>query len=340
MLRTYKPITHPIFGLHARLEHLVCLVWCNASDENTCEQLIEDVFDPVYREYAWLKLAIDTIYEKCKLLSAEERAAIREAFNINNRIEELCEGKLAPIPLSSLSKVVEDDMKPLLVRFYNELLDRALVEGDKLDYYNCLINRNKYTTCPCCGLSIIETAESHYVEDNDHYLPKAEYPFAIVNFLNLVPLCSKCNKKCKGVKNPFDKGRISFYPFDGDRANVDFVISISDNEMLDYGDLKAHEVDIMFDDNVDKLDTWDWLFNIKDRYNEQIRSLSKTELRTMANRLYRNKAKKTGLSYEAILNETIVDYNEEIYEDRKFLKVAFLTEIKTKPEWMAVYREP
>lgn len=337
MLRTYRPINNPIFILHTYLELLVCQVWCNASDENTCSDLLDVNFEKIYNAYDWLKTDIDAIYEECKALNDDERADIREAFNINNRISELCEGTFTPIGLDALPDVVKKKMKPLLVRFYDYLIDRAEVPGNKLDYYNQLITTNPFKTCPCCGLSPIESAESHYREDNDHYLPKATYPFATVNFENLVPLCSKCNKKCKSTKNPFKSKRISFYPFDMTHVPIEVSISIIESDQLDYRELRITDIKIDFNNNPNKTSTWDWLFKIKKRYNKETRNFSKTELRTIANRIVRNNKRKNGLTYEEILNDAIEDYELEIFEDRKFLKRPFLQTIKTKPEWMAVY---
>lgn len=186
-------------------------------------------------------------------------------------------------------------------------------------------------------MSPIESAESHYREDNDHYLPKADFPFSSVNFQNLVPLCSKCNKKCKSTKNPFAAGRVSFYPFDTTHTNIEVSINIIDNPDLDYRTLRENDIEISFSNDPNKTSTWDWLFKIKERYNEETRGFSKTELRTLANRLLRNNKRKTGLSYEEIIDDTIDDYEIEIFEDRKFLKRPFLQTIKTKPEWMGVY---
>ena len=229
-------------------------------------------------------------------------------------------------------------MKPLLVKFYDYLIDRAEIPGDKLDYYNKLLTANpSFKTCPCCGLSLIESAESHYREDNDHYLPKADFPFASVNFNNLVPICSKCNKKCKSTKNPFEAGRISYYAFDTTHIPLEVTINIIDDNGIDYGNLTENNIMIDVNGNENMSMTWDWLFKIKERYNKETRDFSKTELRIIANRLYRNNTRKTGLTYEEILDDTIDDYEIEIYEDRKFLKRPFLQSIKNKPEWMAVY---
>ena len=338
MLRTYHPINHPIFTLHSYLEHLVCQVWCNASDASTCSNLPDANFETIYNAYDWLKADVDAIYEKCKLLTGGQRADIREAFNINNRIAELCAGTLVPIELETLPDVVKDDMKPLLIKFYDYLIDRSEVPGDKLDYYNQLRLANpEFKFCPCCGLSPIESAETHYREDNDHYLPKADFPFATVNFKNLVPLCSKCNKKCKSTKNPFEAGRVSFFAFDITHMPIGVSVSINDSTDLDYRTLRIIDIEIDFNSDANKISTWDWLFRIKERYNEETRGFSKTELRTIANRLLRNNKRKSGLTYEEILDDTIEDYEIEMFEDRKFLKRPFLQTIKKKPEWMAVY---
>lgn len=338
MLRTYRPINHPIFTLHNYVEHLVCQVWCNASDASTCENLLDANFEIIYNAYPWLKAGVDAIYEACKTLTKDERADIREAFNINNRISELCNGTLTPIELDDLPDVVEAQMKPLLLRFYDYLIDRAEVPGDKLDYYNALRAANpSLTFCPCCGLSSMEPVESDYREDNDHYLPKAKFPFASVNFQNLIPLCDKCNKKCKSTKNPFEAGRLSYYAFDTTHVPIKISISLVDNVDLDYNALRENDIEIDFSNDPDKNSTWDWLFQIKGRYNKAIREFSKGELRLLAKRFLGNRNNKLGQTYEQILDELIEDYEIDIFEDRKFLKQPFLRAIKEKHEWMAVY---
>lgn len=335
MLRTYKPLdSHTIFIYQTHTQNLICEVWCNANEGQNCQDLLTEDFEIIYLARDWVKTAADEIYEICKGLTDDERAAIREAFFLNNDIESLCEGIAIPTELNTLHPVVKQKMKPLLVRFYNELINPK----DKLDYYNKLIeNSGNYKFCPCCGLTPIESAESHYREDNDHYLPKAEYPFASVNFGNLPPLCSKCNKKCKSTKNPFENGKKSFYPFKPLDNEFEISIGINDSDSTDYLELNEPEVIIGFNNDADKVSTWEWLFGINTRYNEEVRQFSKTELRILANRFRRNEERKQGMSYEEILNDAIEDYTFDKYDDRKFLKAPFLREILNKPEWLETY---
>jgi hypothetical protein len=335
MLRTYKPLaTHRIFNYQNLVEQLVSEVWCNAKAGVTCVSLLSAEFEKIYSSRDWVKKAVDEIYELCKAMTDDDRADIREAFFVNNLIEDLCEALKKPIELDSLPAVVSKGMKEFLIKCYSELISKK----DKLDYYNDLIKKNKsFKFCPCCGLHSIESVESKYREDNDHYLPKAEYPFASVNFSNLPPLCSKCNKKHKSTKNPFENGRRSFYPFKPLPEVFKITVAIKDSITTDYSSLKQNEIDFSFNNEPDKVDTWDWIFNIKSRYNEEIRQFSKTELRMLFNRFRRNQRAKLSIPYDQVVNEIIEDYDIDKYDDRKFLKMAFFQEMLNKPEWMAVY---
>lgn len=335
MLRTYKPLdNHAIFIYQTYVQHLICDVWCNAIDGQSCQDLLLEEFELIYLARDWVKIAVDEIYETCKGLTDDERAAIREAFFMNNDIDSLCEGASTPIELNTLNIVVEQRMKPLLVRFYNELINSR----EKLAYYNDLVeNNDNYDFCPCCGLIKIESNESPFREDNDHYLPKAEYPFASVNFANLPPICSKCNKKWKTIKKPFENGRKSFYPFKPLDNEFEINIVINDSGSTNYLALNRNEVAIGFNNDADKVDTWDWLFGIKTRYNEEVRQFSYSELRQLKLKFERNKKRNYNQTYQEVVADVIEEYNMDKYDDRKFLKVSFLKEILNKPEWLATY---
>lgn len=334
MLRTYKPLAdHAVFVYQQHVEHLVCNVWCRATAGVKCQDLLTEEFEKIYLKRDWVKSEVDEIYELCKHLTEDERMAIKEAFVVNNDIDEFCEANNKPIELNALATVVENKMKPLLVKFYSDLIGA----GEKLSYYNDLIRHNgDFKFCLCCGLMPVESAESHYREDNDHYLPKAEYPFASVNFKNLPPLCGKCNKKCKSTKNPFENGRKSFYAFKPLDNEFEITVTINAVNATSYLGLKENEIELIFNNDPNKVTTWHWLFQINTRYNEEIRQFSKGELRLLARKFKRNTS---GETYEQILNTAIDDYEIDKYDDRKFLKKSFLKEMLNKPDWMGVYDE-
>jgi hypothetical protein len=222
-----------------------------------------------------------------------------------------------------------------LKKFYAPLLDRAEVPGSKLDYYNALVG-DVYRTCPCCGLVKMEPPETHFREDCDHFFPISKYPFAAVNFKNLIPACDRCNKKRKGTKTPQENNGVAYFGF-STRDDIEVSVIINDSPALDYAKLKSGDIGFSFSGDPNKNSTWDYLFGINERYNIEVRDFSFTELRAIKNRIYLNKDINKGNSYDVILDFEIRNYEADKYKESKFLKAAFLNEIKNKPEWMSVY---
>lgn len=62
-----------------------------------------------------------------------------------------------------------------------------MVAGVGRPYYDEIFRLSKRGICPSCGERDVDTL--------DHYLPKTKYPTLVVTPINLVPSCSKCNKK-------------------------------------------------------------------------------------------------------------------------------------------------
>ncbi|HEX5712269.1 MAG TPA: HNH endonuclease signature motif containing protein [Solirubrobacterales bacterium] len=61
--------------------------------------------------------------------------------------------------------------------------------------------------CPACLVGVLETRiEGRSAIDLDHYLPKSLYPPLSIHGPNLVPLCSRCNSRAKGEKDPLQDG--------------------------------------------------------------------------------------------------------------------------------------
>lgn len=73
------------------------------------------------------------------------------------------------------------------------------------------VKRVDIEICPYCGRSYIYYAE-HPTKSNpqtlvkpdiDHFLPKDEYPYLAINYYNLIPTCTTCNKSpCKWDNDP------------------------------------------------------------------------------------------------------------------------------------------
>ncbi len=345
MLRLYTPIKHDIFTLHTLLEKVVCNVWCSANNDS-CDDKLEQAFKDIYN-YSYkstpkikktLKDEVERIYDIFKGLTPEVRTQVKDAFITNNDIEALCSGA-SPVYLSALPDVVENDIKPLFKWCYEKLLEQGKVAGDKMEYYNRLVKYpdNDFDTCPCCGLIDIESAESICREDYDHYLPKARYPFASVNFLNLIPICKKCNQDRKKTKDPIENDRLAFYPFSTGEHNIEINLNyIADINKKDK-ELNFSDLEINLNGQADKIETWDWLFDIVTRYEDKVKTFSKRFLKEIKRRHERFQKSDNAWTYLNTLDELIEDYKFDYYDDKKFLKIAFLKAIKNDAEFKAVY---
>ncbi len=336
MLRLYKPIQHDIFKLHTMLEHLVCSVWCKASEGETCESKLNDELKEIYISYEWLKNEIDEIYSEFVSLSDADKQSVKNAFSTNNKIEELCNGSESPIYLDALPEIVEKNIKPLLVDFYEKLLERAKVPGTKQDYYQKLIEENELQYCPCCGLSYFESEDSKYREAFDHYLPKSKYPFLSVNFENLVPLCHKCNSDRKGTKDPIKDGAKAFFPFSDN--NHDILIDLTIDKSKDLRLLEKEDLVINLIGDTNKIETWNRLFDINERYNDVSRKLTKSLLQRIKRRHAKFAEEKNNWTYKDTLKELINDYEIDKYEDRKFLKISIMNDLMNNTNLIDVYR--
>jgi hypothetical protein len=340
MLRLYTPIEHDIFTLHNLLEKVVCEVWCTACDAH-CVDKLEQVFKDIYH-YTYkgnpLKDEVERIYDIFKSLTSAVRTQVKEAFKTNNNIELLCNGT-DPVYLSALPNVVENDIKPLFKWCYETLLEKGKVAGDKKDYYNQLIKHpdNDFDTCPCCGLIDIESAESICREDYDHYLPKSKYPFASVNFTNLVPICNKCNRDRKKADDPIEYDRITFYPFSTEVHNIEIKLNYTVDIYKDDKELNFTDLEINLNGQADKIDTWDWLFDIVTRYEDKVKTFSKRFLNEIKRRHERFQKTDSTWSYLHTIDELIEDYKFDYYDDKKFLKIAFLKALKNDGKFMSVY---
>jgi hypothetical protein len=111
-------------------------------------------------------------------------------------------------------------------------------------------------------------------------------------------------------------------------------MEIINNPDIDFEALRSNDVAISFIGDTPKISTWNWVFEIEERYNAEVCKFTKTELRVLANR---KKVRNNEVSYSDIIDEEIINYEIDKYDDRKFLKIALLEAIKNRSDWMAVY---
>jgi len=281
MLKTYKPLKHKIFGAHKLIEHLVVEVWCKADANNYYDKL-NDELKILNDKNEWFRDNLNEIYEVCKTLSLQAKADFETAFLTNNKISELCTNPSMKIDLSTL----DENLMTLSIPFFKELYKRFLSwvdvknrYGSKKEYYDDLKKNSGFDFCPCCGYGQIKTIYDKGHSAFDHYLPLKYYPFSVVNFYNLIPLCSECNSDNKGETDILEDGKKVFYPIneshpeikiDYDISSTSFkeiVIKIKSTDKLD-----NKHINVKFNIVSDEMGSWDATFNIKTRYFGQVAS--------------------------------------------------------------------
>lgn len=350
MLRPYKPVGDEIFTLHKMIKHLVCNVWCQADNTNYLDKIISGKrkrykirFRQIVLKYADLNTEVERIYNKFSgELTLQEKALIKRAFKVNNRIEDLCDGKIKPFRKSDLPKIVEEDIYPLFKYLYKELFKKKLVNGDKLAYYQKLIKSNGFGFCPCCGYMPLDSAQVGSREAYDHYLPISEYPFAGINFKNLVPLCYKCNSGTKHSSDTLKNGRKAFYPFRNREIEIEIKFTFSrefkqtlskfikneEKENL----LNAHLTIDLTSPEQEQVDTWNDLFNIKKRFIDRTVGFSFELLEDIREIFIEEAGNKTHLQ---IIESKLQRYRKNRFSNDKFLKAPFLETVK---DWSALIK--
>lgn len=93
------------------------------------------------------------------------------------------------------------------------------------------------------------------------------------------------------------------------------------------------EIKFVFSGDKDKNSTWNWLYDIAERYSRVCKRDTYGWLRELKKEIEFSPDK----TIEEIINFKIDNFTNDKYDDKKFLKIALLKEIKNKPEWMRVY---
>ena len=106
-------------------------------------------------------------------------------------------------------------------------------------------------TCPYCNISYIAFLEKEKNNDKirraelDHFFPKSVYPFLAVNFYNLIPSCSTCNK----LKSNDDLPQL-LNPYDSKVKDIKFNFWLNNVNFLDEENIKI-EIKNLPQENLD-----------------------------------------------------------------------------------------
>ncbi|MFI8417874.1 hypothetical protein ACQKDS_15145 [Serratia sp. NPDC078593] len=134
--------------------------------------------------------------------------------------------------------------------------------------------------CKACGMKELSAFRAgipdgdQWRADYDHQLCKSKYPIFAVHPDNLVPLCDVCNQDAKKAKDLFrhkdGTDRLAFYPYNEEAKNL---IDIAIDNLRDPEPTITVNWNTQDGTLLDKLDTWDEIYEIRSRVEGQFRSL-------------------------------------------------------------------
>jgi hypothetical protein len=333
MFNLYKPIVNDIYKTHLLIEFLVINVWCKA-DNKQCRIKLNDELKAIYDKHSWFKKQVSGIYSVCKKLTLAEKNTLKTVFENNNKIEELCNGTIKPIPLSSLNNDLLAAIEPFFEKLYTKFLGWKIIYskyGTKKSYYNALLIANGFKFCPCCGFGDIKDYYSSGYSPFDHYLPQKHYPLSTVNFNNLAPMCHICNSDYKGETDILLGGQIVYYPF-GVGHKIEVLVTVDKNSLTNLITqieesgkmLDPKEIKVDFDLKDNRIDSWDKIFKIKDRYFGKI-AINRVSWLDDVRKVYRD-PQIIADTYEKAFDK-VIELDSE--KHLGFLKAAYLKNLKS-----------
>ncbi|MGV3631739.1 MAG: hypothetical protein ACO1O6_11070 [Bacteroidota bacterium] len=257
-------------------------------DKYNEERHIEDWFRPSVNASGTLLLKnFQSFVEDYNELKDPDKANVKEVYEANQNIADLCRGNNHPKRFNDISN---PKFRKKLKDFFEDLWTRlgsqggvnqqvTLLCGDILNHYQSWRSQaiHKAKLCPFCGLYGFPPSTSLHRPAYDHYLPKAKYPFVSVNFENLFPMCHDCNSYDKTTTDPLDDDgnhRIVFYPYDPlpeDHFEVRMVSDEPYNRSLlsTLMSDRLWHLNLLSEDHPDpRLNSWDKIFRISGRYRE------------------------------------------------------------------------
>lgn len=134
--------------------------------------------------------------------------------------------------------------------------------------------------CKACGMEKLAAFRAEVPDDDqwradyDHQLCKSKYPIFAVHPDNLIPLCDVCNQDAKKAKDLFrhkdGTDRLAFYPYNEEaKGFIDIEIdNLRDPEPTIQVNWNTQDATLL-----DKLSTWDEIYEIRSRVEGKFRSL-------------------------------------------------------------------
>lgn len=242
------------------------------------EKLFPVWFRKVLNRCPGVRDKFKSLFEKFKILNKRKQRYFIDLYRNSKNIDFICSDVSNIYPtIDKIDVILKKEIIELFKFLFEGTVGTEIFrQQSKMhinDHYEKFQELNNVFVCPFCGLETYTLPKFRRAE-YDHFLPISLYPWLGVNFDNLVPMGDHCNGK-KNQKNTLfsDKDanirRSVWYPYKwishGIKLNClqkptllkiegecEFIINASDSS------------------NQNKIDTWNEIFEISDRFSEML----------------------------------------------------------------------
>ena len=228
-------------------------------------EIIPENYRELLKNRAGLRDRLEIYKSEYVLLSTTDKNIINDTIIKQNRIQELLACNSNCMQLEELPDTVQEPIRELFKFAFSLLSDLKIRDRQYSFIYNTFHKKD----CPFCGCESFD-APGAPREDLDHYLPLSLYPFAGINLTNLVPMGIKCNERYKLAKNilldNLGNRRKAFFPY----SDIHISISLKNSIFFENDDGILPNWIIDFEPTLDECNSWDDIFNIRQRYKRDV----------------------------------------------------------------------
>jgi hypothetical protein len=317
----------------------------NAKLAYTCHsKILPYWFRPVYKRCPGVKERFSKLFLEYKKLNKRKQNQIINLIRSSRELNNICGSKTIIYPgLDKLDSKIHRTLASLYDFLFRETIGTDIFRqqtGMHIDdHYAAFSTLNNIHVCPFCGLESYTLPEIRRAE-YDHYLPISIYPWLGINLNNLVPMGDHCNGK-KNATNVLYSNysnstrRAVWYPYEW----INYTLKLNAINIPSLSNMSGKwDVQIIATEreNEDKIETWNEIFQVKDRFNGTISTFHKKFIEDFIkkNSLYEQRLTVTSLKAELLKykNNGIGDERIETMAKLKYIWADYYINVPDKSQ--------